>query len=409
MNCQETREKLSIYADSELRGGEAQAVVKHLSDCSACRQEFGKQGDLDMLLKKNYESLPSDRYFDSFWPSVEQRLHEDPEDDAMLGYGGGSAAGNEFHFKSSPALQALEIPEKKRPTTVAEVSVLEKPKAKGGGYMWPVAFIVAAFIVTGGFVFLQMSKREEAHGRGVVEKARPQQLLASAELRKREIAKESMGGEKEGKGVGTEVESEPGEPGMETVAATSGEPASPKLARESRTRAKVSSDKKDSTTSAEGKEQPASEKESEPGVAAVKSKSGKGDALDNLIDNALGTEKTAEKEKLEGKSAEEKPAAKAAPEVGVGLPENLDMNQVRTGMRKLNGLVQSCYDKYQVAGTATVKLTINNDGTVSDVKIKGKFFGTDTGTCVQNAVQNGRFPKFSGSPMSITYPITLSE
>ncbi len=90
------------------------------------------------------------------------------------------------------------------------------------------------------------------------------------------------------------------------------------------------------------------------------------------------------------------------------LPEQLSMNQIRGAMNKIKGLVQACYDKYQIEGEARVSFTINPDGSVGDCSIKGKFFGTDTGSCVVTAVKKARFPKFSGKAMTIpNYPFML--
>jgi hypothetical protein len=121
----------------------------------------------------------------------------------------------------------------------------------------------------------------------------------------------------------------------------------------------------------------------------------KPESIDSLIDNALGGQPAA------------KPKAAAAAPVS-NAPKSLTMNQIRGGMKKIKPSVQACYDKYQVEGKATVKMTIAPDGRVSSAKIKGKFFGSDTGACVVRAAKKARFPKFSGPPMAgISYPFML--
>ncbi|PID38655.1 MAG: hypothetical protein CSA65_03240 [Proteobacteria bacterium] len=130
------------------------------------------------------------------------------------------------------------------------------------------------------------------------------------------------------------------------------------------------------------------------GKAAKTAGKKKGD-LDSLLDSALG-----------GSASKKKVAPKAAAPKG---PTTLSMNQIRASMRKLNSRVGACYDKYQVEGTARVKMTITRDGKPKDIKIRGKFFGTDTGACVKKAVKGARFPKFTGKEPSITYPFRLSE
>ena len=121
-----------------------------------------------------------------------------------------------------------------------------------------------------------------------------------------------------------------------------------------------------------------------------------GGDLDSLLDNALG------------KNGAKKPKKAAAPAKPKG-PTTLDMNQIRASMKKLNSRVGACYDKYQVEGVARVKLTITRDGRAKNIKIRGKFFGTDTGSCVKKAVKSVRFPKFTGKEPTITYPFRLAE
>jgi len=137
-----------------------------------------------------------------------------------------------------------------------------------------------------------------------------------------------------------------------------------------------------------------------PAVKAVKkpvvAKKG-GDALDSLIDNALGKERII---KATPKvAAPPKPVGKTA----------LTKNDIRAGMKKVGSQVQTCYDKYQIGGTAWVKLTITPKGMPKNIRIKGKFLGTDTGNCVIKAVKRARFATFSGQPSTVNYPFRLEE
>jgi hypothetical protein len=127
-------------------------------------------------------------------------------------------------------------------------------------------------------------------------------------------------------------------------------------------------------------------------------KPGKPSSLDTLLDDAIG-----------GKEPAKKAAPAAAPKPAASdLPEQLNMNQIRSAMNKVKGRVQACYDQYQVEGMANVKFIIKGDGGIKNVSIRGKFRGTDTGDCVVKAVKTARFPKFSGKPMTIkTYPFLL--
>ncbi|MCA9670114.1 MAG: AgmX/PglI C-terminal domain-containing protein, partial [Myxococcales bacterium] len=134
------------------------------------------------------------------------------------------------------------------------------------------------------------------------------------------------------------------------------------------------------------------------GAAARSAKpGGKKDSLNALIDGALGGKAPAAPKKAASKAAAPDPS----------LPSQLNMNQIRTVMRKIRGRVQGCYDKFQIEGRATARVQIAPSGRVKSVVIKGKFFGTDTGNCVAKAVRGARFPKFSGKMMTIKYPFLL--
>jgi len=76
-------------------------------------------------------------------------------------------------------------------------------------------------------------------------------------------------------------------------------------------------------------------------------------------------------------------------------------------MRSIKGKVQGCYDRYKVPGLASVQITIGRAGRVTSTKVKGVFAGTPTGACVQKAARSARFPKFKGTPITITYPFIL--
>lgn len=123
----------------------------------------------------------------------------------------------------------------------------------------------------------------------------------------------------------------------------------------------------------------------------------KGDALDDLLDSAITgkRKKPARKEKRKPKSA------------ASNLPESLTRSQIQAGMHGVKGRVQGCYDRYKVPGMASAKVTIGRNGRVASARIKGKLAGTPTGACVKSAVRSARFPRFKGSPMSITYPFIL--
>jgi predicted Zn finger-like uncharacterized protein len=138
--------------------------------------------------------------------------------------------------------------------------------------------------------------------------------------------------------------------------------------------------------------------EAAPTPAPAK-KGGKRDELDDLLNGA----------------SPDKPAAKpkaAAHEESAGggddsLPDQLEKGQIVGGMSKVKGKVAACYDQFKVPGMASVNVTIQKSGSVSNATVGGAFAGTPTGSCVEKAVKSASFPKFKGSAMSLTYPFML--
>ncbi len=128
-------------------------------------------------------------------------------------------------------------------------------------------------------------------------------------------------------------------------------------------------------------------------------KRGKRDALDDLIDGALGGGRR--------KPKRARAARAAAPAASSNLPESLSRSQIQGGMRRIKGRVQRCYDKFKVPGLANVQIKIGRNGRVGSARIKGIFSGTPTGACVVSAIRSASFPRFKGSPITITYPFVL--
>lgn len=115
-------------------------------------------------------------------------------------------------------------------------------------------------------------------------------------------------------------------------------------------------------------------------------KAKKPDDLDALLDSASS-----------GSSG--KPRAEAAKK---DAPEQLSMDMIKSGLKSVSGSAQAC----GTPGTYMVKLTIGPSGRVSDASVPGKS-GDAGADCVAKAVKGARFPEFTGSPQSITYPIIV--
>jgi len=89
------------------------------------------------------------------------------------------------------------------------------------------------------------------------------------------------------------------------------------------------------------------------------------------------------------------------------LYETLGRSQIQAGMRALKGAVQACYDRYKIPGLVNIQVRIGRTGVVQSARIKGMFAGTPSGACVARAARQARFPRFSGNPITITYPFIM--
>jgi hypothetical protein len=89
-----------------------------------------------------------------------------------------------------------------------------------------------------------------------------------------------------------------------------------------------------------------------------------------------------------------------------GLPRTLSKTQIRAVMRRAMPRVRGCYDKYRQAGLVQVRITVKPNGR-ADGTVVGKFAGTATGFCVLGGIHKAVFPKFSGAPITFTYPFKL--
>lgn len=418
MNCRQAEGQFSIYQDRELSQAERQALEEHLRGCANCRLELAKQGALDMLLKRCVEPRMPEDFDGAFLPSIEERLENDPGDPAFAGAGAGGV--REYHFRTSPALQALRIPGAAVAPSVGTSSLSVAPPAVAEmappppSYRWPVAFVFATLIVVGGGVYMMKTNAPgpsatlamntttaemdntrsspAARGEHPARQDEPKEVeknaakVAGSDLKDPSAAKADEGDTPAAATASTDGVETP-ESDKKPVAASGG----PK--RDRKRAAAVSKKAPATKTVAKAVEPVAPAKTEAPAKPVAKKKP---ESIDSLIDNALGGQPAA------------KPTASKAAAPASNAPKSLTMNQIRGGMKKIKPSVQACYDKYQVEGKATVKMTIAPNGSVSSAKIKGKFFGSDTGTCVVQAVKRAKFPQFSGPPMAgISYPFML--
>jgi hypothetical protein len=400
MNCQETRQKLSMYADNALRDEERRSIEGHLIDCPSCRQELDEQGALDMLLKSAFSVEPPPEFLEALWPSVSEGIDgEAPGDEKPPNGGGKAREEGEILFRSSSAMQILSIPEPKvAPVAAASPTIM--PAEPAHPWRWPVAFIVATVVVVGGFLVYKKTMGPEVQQASGPGAAGPSTIASQGAGPTPDAAmKVAMVTPLEAGASST-----PSDPDETTASGAAGNAPTEERtkghpgakARRARGKGVKGSEAADVSNVSEAKTEPkpAAAKEAPP-----RPRAGKKDDLDNLIDTAIGSGNVAAP-----KAKKAAPAAAPASDV----PDQLTMPQIQASMGKIKGFVQSCYDQFQVEGMAKVTFTISNEGAVKEATIKGKFFGTDTGTCVINAVKKAHFPKFSGKPMTISgYPFLL--
>ncbi len=103
-----------------------------------------------------------------------------------------------------------------------------------------------------------------------------------------------------------------------------------------------------------------------------------------------------------------KPSARSRPKPVTAdplLPEKLSRQQILRVIKRGVSSVRSC--RQGEGGTVTVRMKIVKSGKVQSAQAKGKFSGTQTGSCVESKVRAFRFPRFNGMPVSFNIPFVL--
>jgi hypothetical protein len=305
----------------------------------------------------------------------------------------------EVVFRTSPAMQILDIPERKPPEpTVTPASRPSDEPPPASPWRWPVALIISTAIAVVGFLYYKKTQTEQA----LVSPPPATEPGATALMPDDEG---SLAPASQPASAPTQLALAPGsdagatepEPGAGTTADDPGAPSGRSKARSRRGRRRRG---RGARKSEPAKTEPRAAPKPVAAKPRPRPRPGGKSALDNLLDDAIGSSPAPAK----------KPTAAAKPAAvpGSNLPEQLTMNQIRAAMNRIKGRVQSCYDQFQVEGMAKVRFKITPNGKVADATIRGKFRGTDTGDCVVKAVKKATFPKFSGKAMTIkSYPFLL--
>ena len=97
----------------------------------------------------------------------------------------------------------------------------------------------------------------------------------------------------------------------------------------------------------------------------------------------------------------------AAPVPAQNLPAQLHSNEIQAAMRALGPQISACFAHFHVPGTVVVSGVIGGGGRMQSSRVAGAFANTPTGDCVARAVRKAAFPRFSGRPISVSYPFIL--
>lgn len=99
-------------------------------------------------------------------------------------------------------------------------------------------------------------------------------------------------------------------------------------------------------------------------------------------------------------------AVAAEPAAGPAV-DQLTPAIVAEAMKPVVEASKACFEKLGVAGKAKLKLTITADGYISRYDQQGDFVSTATGSCIDKALEQAKFPPSGKPKTTISYPINL--
>ncbi len=151
---------------------------------------------------------------------------------------------------------------------------------------------------------------------------------------------------------------------------------------------------------------PGSEK---PETGSKTPSSAEASLMDLIGKAAKKPEKEPAKETVPSKGSAKEPAKtpEKVPVATSGLPEKPTKQDVMDALKSVTPAVNSC-GKGQT-GVATVSITIAGaTGSVASAKVvSGPFAGTPAAGCIEGAVKKAKFPKFSQTKFSVSYPFVI--
>jgi hypothetical protein len=80
---------------------------------------------------------------------------------------------------------------------------------------------------------------------------------------------------------------------------------------------------------------------------------------------------------------------------------------VEAALDALSSRVRGCFVKYQIKGTARVRLVATPAGTAQSVNVTGDFEDTPTGMCIEAIISGAKLPTFKGAPVKLSQSYQL--
>jgi hypothetical protein len=185
----------------------------------------------------------------------------------------------------------------------------------------------------------------------------------------------------------------PGHPAAKAV-----EPAAPSVRADKTPRHRAGEPRR-AVVSGQGQEPPAA-----PGAApAVVAAAATPEESEPAADKADKAEKA---DKVDKTEKAEKAAEPAPEEPAIGPPRII--KQLRAALARLQTKVYQCHSRFQVDGTADVRVSVSPSGTVESLSLLGDFEGTPTGDCIVRHLSAASFPSFDGTePIRISHSFSL--
>jgi hypothetical protein len=97
----------------------------------------------------------------------------------------------------------------------------------------------------------------------------------------------------------------------------------------------------------------------------------------------------------------------AAAEADDGDDSAPGQDDVERALDALAPKVRGCFVKYQIKGTARVRLVATPAGKAESVNVTGDFEDTPTGLCVESILSEAKLPSFKGSPLKLSQSYQL--